>query len=90
MTPLAKTPITKTTTDAPLNCFLNQSKNRPCAQISSWHLNIQVWHVCTVPKYRAAVDYTLSGVEPHGSTRGVWPMATVAKHSQSYLVTSNI
>ena len=36
------------------------------------------------PKSRAAVDYTLSGVEPHGSTRGVWPMATVAKHSQSY------
>ena len=32
------------------------------------------------PKYRAAVDYTLSGVEPHGPTRGVWPMATVAKH----------
>ena len=40
-----------------------------------------------VPKYRAAVDYTLSGVEPHGSTQGVRPMATVTKHSQSYLVT---
>ena len=35
--------------------------------------------LCTVPKYRAAVDYTLSGVEPHEPTRGVWPMATVAK-----------
>ena len=47
-------------------------------------------HKCRVPKSRAAVDYTLSGVEPHGPTRGVWPMATVTKHSQSYLVTSNI
>ena len=43
-----------------------------------------------VPKYRAPVDYTPSGVEPPGPTQGVWPMATVAKHSQSYLVTSNI
>ena len=42
------------------------------------------------PKYHATVDYTLSSVEPHGPTQGVWPMATVAKHSQSYLVTSNI
>ena len=33
---------------------------------------------CTVPKYRAAVDYTLTGVEPHGPTRGVWPIAVVA------------
>ena len=34
---------------------------------------------CTVPKYRAAVDYTLIGVEPHGPTRGVRPIAAVAK-----------
>ena len=26
---------------------------------------------CTVPKSRAAVDYTLTGVEPHGPTRSV-------------------
>ena len=33
---------------------------------------------CTVPKYCAAVDYTLIGVEPHGPTQGVWPIAVVA------------
>ena len=26
---------------------------------------------CTVPKSHAAVDYTLTGVEPHGPTRSV-------------------
>ena len=41
-------------------------------------------------KSRAAVDYTLIGVEPHGPTRGVRPIAAVAKYSQSYLVTTNI
>ena len=34
--------------------------------------------LCMVPKYRATVDYTLIGVEPHGPTRGVWPIAVVA------------
>ena len=28
--------------------------------------------LCTVPKSHAAVDYTLTGVEPHGPTRSVW------------------
>ena len=27
--------------------------------------------ICTVPKSRAAVDYTLTGVEPHGPTQSV-------------------
>ena len=27
--------------------------------------------ICTVPKSRAAVEYTLTGVEPHGPTRSV-------------------
>ena len=26
---------------------------------------------CTVPKSRAAVDYTLTGIEPHGPSRSV-------------------
>ena len=42
------------------------------------------------PKSCAAVDYTLIGVEPHGPTRGVRPIAAVANDSQSYLVTSSI
>ena len=41
-------------------------------------------------KSRAAVDYTLIGVEPHGPTRGVWPIATVANDSQLHLVASSI
>ena len=41
-------------------------------------------------KSHAAVDYTLFGVESHGPTRGVWPIATVANHSQSHLVASSI
>ena len=40
--------------------------------------------VCTVPKSRAAVDYTLTGVEPHGPTRSVWPIVAPANRSQSY------
>ena len=35
-------------------------------------------------------DYTPIGVEPHGPTRGVWPIATVANDSQLHLVTSSI
>ena len=27
--------------------------------------------ICTVPKSRAAVDYTLTGIEPHGPSRSV-------------------
>ena len=41
-------------------------------------------------KSRAAVDYTPIGVEPHGPTRGVWPIATVANDSQLHLVASSI
>ena len=41
-------------------------------------------------KSRATVDYTLTGVEPHGPTRGAWPIAVVTNDSQSYLVASNI
>ena len=41
-------------------------------------------------KSRAAVDYTLIGVDPHGPTRGVWPMAAVANDSQLHLVASSI
>ena len=41
-------------------------------------------------KSRAAVDYTLIGVEPQGPTRSVWPIATVANDSQSHLVASRI
>ena len=41
-------------------------------------------------KSRATVDYTLIGVEPHGPTQGVWPIATVTNDSQSHLVASNI
>ena len=41
-------------------------------------------------KSRAAVDYTLIGVEPHRPNRGVWPIATVANDSQSHLVASSI
>ena len=41
-------------------------------------------------KSRAAVNYTLIGVEPHGPTRGVWPIAAVANDSQSHLVASSI
>ena len=41
-------------------------------------------------KSRATVDYTLIGVEPHGPTRGVWPIAAVANDSQSHLVASSI
>ena len=38
----------------------------------------------------AAVDYTPIGVEPHGPTQGVWPIATVANDSQLHLVASSI
>ena len=38
----------------------------PC-EISDTNQN----SICTVPKSRAAVDYTLTGVEPHGPTRSV-------------------
>ena len=41
-------------------------------------------------KSRAAVDYTPIGVEPHGPTQGVWPIATVANDSQLHLVASSI
>ena len=41
-------------------------------------------------KSRATVDYTLISVEPHGPTRGVWPIATVANDSQLQLVASSI
>ena len=41
-------------------------------------------------KSRAAVDYTPIGVEPHGPTRGVWPIVAVANDSQSHLVASSI
>ena len=41
-------------------------------------------------KSRAAVDYTLIGVEPLGPTRGVWPIAAVANDSQLHLVASSI
>ena len=41
-------------------------------------------------KSRAAVDYTPIGVEPHGPTRGVWPIATVANDSPLHLVASSI
>ena len=41
-------------------------------------------------KSRAAVNYTLIGVEPYGPTRGVWPIATVANDSQLHLVASSI
>ena len=33
-------------------------------------VNMSVY-ICTVPKSRAAVDYTLTGIEPHGPSRGV-------------------
>ena len=38
----------------------------------------------------ATVNYTLIGVEPHGPTRGVWPIATVTNDSQLHLVASSI
>ena len=41
-------------------------------------------------KSHAAVDYTPIGVEPHGPTRGVWSIATVANDSQLHLVASSI
>ena len=41
-------------------------------------------------KSRATVDYTPIGVEPHGPTRGVWPIVTVANDSQLHLVASSI
>ena len=41
-------------------------------------------------KSRAAVDYTLIGVEPQGPTRDVWPIATVTNDSQLHLVASSI
>ena len=41
-------------------------------------------------KSRAAVDYTPISVQPHGPTRGVWPIATVANDSQLHLVASSI
>ena len=41
-------------------------------------------------KSHATVDYTLIGVEPHGPTRGVWPIAAVANDSQSHLVAPSI
>ena len=39
---------------------------------------------CTVPKSRAAVDYTLTGIEPHGPSRSVRPIVAPANRSQSY------
>ena len=41
-------------------------------------------------KSRAAVDYTPISVEPHGHTRGAWPIATVANDSQLHLIASSI
>ena len=38
----------------------------------------------------ATVDYTPIGVEPHGPTQGVWPIATVPNDSQLHLVVSSI
>ena len=46
--------------------------------LASGNITLNTSGLCTVPKYRAAVDYTLTGVEPHGPTRGVWPIAVVA------------
>ena len=39
-------------------------------------------YACTVPKYRAAVDYTLRFRAPHGTDRGAWPIAALADSSQ--------
>ena len=39
---------------------------------------------------RATVHYTPIGVEPHGPTRDVWPIATVTNDSQLHLVASSI
>ena len=35
------------------------------------HSSFSVIVICTVPKSRAAVDYTLTGIEPHGPSRSV-------------------
>ena len=47
-------------------------------------------HLALSHKSHAAVDYTPIGVEPHGPTQGVWPIATVANDSQLHLVASSI
>ena len=52
--------------------------------------DIKIQNSARSHKSRAAVDYTLIGVEPHGPTRGVWPIAAVANDSQSHLVASSI
>ena len=39
---------------------------------------------------RAAVDYTPIGVQPHGPTQGVWPIATVTNDSQLHLIAPSI
>ena len=53
-------------------------------------LNLLPTAVARSHKSRAAVDYTPISVEPHGPTRGVWPIATVANDSQLHLVASSI
>ena len=37
---------------------------------------------CTVPKYHAAVNYTLRFRAPHGTDRGAWPIAALTDSSQ--------
>ena len=44
---------------------------------------------CTVSKTRAAVDYTPTCVEPHGSTGSVWSIAAVAIVANYIQVTSS-
>ena len=41
------------------------------AESFSLDLGFDVKSCCTVPKSHAAVDYTLTGVEPHGPSRSV-------------------
>ena len=64
--------------------MLNQSENDFAAN------DVRKCGLARSHKSRAAVDYTPIGVEPHGPTRGVWPIATVANDSQLHLVASSI
>ena len=60
------------------------------AQRSGQHHHQKALLIAWSHKSSAAVDYTPIGVEPHGPTQGVWPIATAANDSQLHLVASSI
>ena len=71
---------------------LYHSSEKLTEHINQEHPGEQTIYACLAwsHKSHAAVDYTPIGVEPHGPTQGVWPIATVANDSQSHLVASSI